>query len=52
MLQPENPNLGTENRLPYQAPALSEFEVNQETAAGVILAPAEGTMNGFMYTPS
>ncbi len=50
MLQLENPNLGTENRLPYEAPALTEFEVNQETATGLIIGP-EGTTNGFMYTP-
>lgn len=52
MLQPENPTTGSENRLPYQAPALSEFEVNQETATGGILAVAEGTMGSLMYTPS
>jgi hypothetical protein len=50
VLQPENPALELENRLPYEAPTLSEFEVNQETATGLIVGP-EGTTHGFMYSP-
>lgn len=51
MLQPENSTTGSESRLPYQAPALSEFEVNKETATGMIIGP-EGTNASFMYSPT